>query len=183
MKNVAEEENALTAQNVPLANVSVYQEALDVTSENAVGFSFQSEFGDKLTWKDFRMRLIQSEGMNEKYLSDKWVANHYRRIIWKLSAMERRFPRVCRGKFLTPKRVLDQLIYRYKREVSEGARSALRIILEGDSPPNRLMVLIVSKIDMPDALSNPNERGKVVEVSKMSATAGVCYTLTCYIFF
>ena len=163
LKNVAEEENTLTAQNVPLANVSVYQEALDVTSENAVGFSFQSEFGDKLTWKDFRMRLIQSEGMNEKYLSDKWVANHYRRIIWKLSAMERRFPRVCRGKFLTPKRVLDQLIYRYKREVSEGARSALRIILEGDSPPNRLMVLIVSKIDMPDALSNPNERGKVVE--------------------
>jgi hypothetical protein len=150
LRDIAVQENRLTALNIPINNISIYQKAMPVTSKNAVDFSFQSDFGDELTWKEFRNKLLQFDDMDEKYLTDAWVANHYRWIIWKLSAMERKFPHVCKGNFLNPKNVLDQLKYRYKREVLEGKRSALKMILEGDSPPNRFMVLMISQVDFND---------------------------------
>eukprot|EP00943_MAST-04B_sp_MAST-4B-sp1_P004722 g4722.t1 len=156
LRDFAVEENRLSALNTSITNITVYQKAMSVTSKNAVNFSFQSDFGDELTWKNFRNKLLESDDIEEKYLTETWVANHYRWIIWKLSAMERKFPHVCKGNFLNPKNVLDQLKHRYNREVLEGKRSALKMILEGDSPPNRFMVLMISQIDYNDSKYDKN---------------------------
>lgn len=43
----------------------------------------------------------------------RWVANHYRWIVWKLACYERCYPAKTVGKFLTISNVLEELKYRY----------------------------------------------------------------------
>ena len=140
------QEQSLTALNRPITCVSTYQSSLSITCNNAIEFCFQSEFGDALGWKEFRKKLLESSDIEERFLSERWVANHYRWIVWKQASLERKFPHVCKGEYLNPRSVLEQLKKRYKREVGDGARSALRLVLEGDSPPNLLMVLVVNSV-------------------------------------
>eukprot|EP00899_Mesostigma_viride_P015096 jgi/Mesvir1/23588/Mv18278-RA.2 len=49
-------------------------------------------------------------------------------------------------RWLTPARVLDQLKYRYEREVNRGSRPALRKVTEKDAPAGAAMVLAVAEI-------------------------------------
>jgi len=75
-----------------------------------------------------------------------WLIHHYRLIVWKLASLERSFPEVLGGRYLTRARLLQQLQLRYFREMVQGHRSALRTILNGDAPAGRLMVLCVTQI-------------------------------------
>ena len=43
--------------------------------------------------------LRNSPGVNGGKVSEEWVKNHYRWIIWKLASLERRFPNKCAGLF------------------------------------------------------------------------------------
>ena len=143
------------------------KKAPEVTSQNAIGFTFVSEFDDPLTWRDFHARMVTSRFTNDGAVIDKyrctgaWVANHYRWIIWKLAAMERRFPDFCKGKWLSPKSVLRQLKFRYQREFIECRRSALATILEGDASPSRFMVLCVSNIK--ESMDGKSVSGEVTD--------------------
>ena len=107
---------------------------------------FNQNLAIRLAGKSLEKKLLESSDIEEKFLSERWVANHYRWIVWKQASLERKFPHVCKGEFLNPRSVLEQLKKRYKREVGDGARSALRLVLEGDSPPNLLMVLVVNSV-------------------------------------
>jgi len=78
--------------------------------------------------------------------SEVWVAHHYGAIVWKLACLERAFPEVLGGRYLTRPRVLQQLRYRAYREMVCGHRSALRMILNGDASAGRLMILCVSQV-------------------------------------
>ena len=120
-----------------------------VTSSNAVLFTFISDFGDEISWCQFREKMMSGTGSvgNPEYLTPSWIANHYRWIIWKLAAMERRFPSFSSGNWLTVRTVLRQLHFRYQREYEEGRRSSLKTILEGDTPPSRLVVLCISRLE------------------------------------
>ena len=183
LRDVAMQEQNLTALNRPITCVSTYQSSLSITCNNAIEFCFQSEFGDALGWKEFRKKLLESSDIEEKFLSERWVANHYRWIVWKQASLERKFPHVCKGEFLNPRSVLEQLKKRYKREAGDGARSALRLVLEGDSPPNRLMVLVVNnvikikKCSVDDTLQKENEvapqqRGSTIRSIQMELSDG-----------
>ena len=120
-----------------------------VTSSNAVLFTFISDFGDEISWCQFREKMMSGTGSvgNPEYLTPSWIANHYRWIIWKLAAMERRFPSFSSGNWLTVRTVLRQLHFRYQREFEEGRRSSLKTILEGDAPSSRLVVLCISRLE------------------------------------
>ena len=123
--------------------------SLAVTSSNAVLFTFTSDFGDEISWRQFREKMVGGTGSvgNPGYLTPSWIANHYRWIIWKLAAMERQFPSFSSGNWLAVKTVLRQLHFRYQREFEEGRRSSLKTILEGDAPSSRLMVLCISRLE------------------------------------
>lgn len=55
--------------------------------------------------------------MDPKLISEEWVYNHYRWIVWKQASMERSFPEMMGGRCLTPHQVLLQLKYRYALEL------------------------------------------------------------------
>eukprot|EP00268_Persea_americana_P065099 TRINITY_DN8643_c1_g1_i1.p1 TRINITY_DN8643_c1_g1~~TRINITY_DN8643_c1_g1_i1.p1 ORF type:complete len:867 (-),score=167.40 TRINITY_DN8643_c1_g1_i1:1431-3725(-) len=89
--------------------------------------------------------LVQS-GASLLHATEKWVSNHYKWIVWKLACLERGFQTEASGKYLTVSNVLEELKYRYDREVNLGHRSAIKRIVEGDASPASAMVLCISAI-------------------------------------
>ena len=95
-------------------------------------------------------------GATASTISREWVANHYRWIVWKLASLERSFPQKFGQKLCRPDSVLNQLRYRYEREVNLGERSALRKITEKDDTPARELVLCVWDIVTSETTSSPS---------------------------
>ncbi|KAM3955411.1 LOW QUALITY PROTEIN: uncharacterized protein ACR2FA_010681 [Aphomia sociella] len=85
------------------------------------------------------------KGVNRKLIPDKWLDNHMKLIIWKLISYEVSFPNVMSG-ICTAGNVLKQLNYRYRRELYNAERPALRKILERDDTPAKSLILCVVDI-------------------------------------
>ncbi|XP_073976052.1 uncharacterized protein [Rhodnius prolixus] len=90
--------------------------------------------------------LLSSPGVDPKLLPNGWVANHYRWIVWKLASMEKSFPDIFGGRCLNPDNVLQQLKYRYDREIDRAQRAAFKKISEGDESASRLFICCVAAI-------------------------------------
>ncbi|XP_041659697.1 breast cancer type 2 susceptibility protein isoform X2 [Cheilinus undulatus] len=93
--------------------------------------------------QEFYRALLDSPGVDPKLISEEWVYNHYRWIVWKQASMERSFPETMGGLCLTPEQVLLQLKYRYDVEVDHSCRPALRKIMEKDDTSAKTLVLCV----------------------------------------
>ncbi|XP_021769649.1 protein BREAST CANCER SUSCEPTIBILITY 2 homolog B-like isoform X1 [Chenopodium quinoa] len=98
--------------------------------------------------ENFYHLLVQS-GASVQHASKEWVTNHFKWIVWKLASYERCYSSKSMKKFLTISDVLEELKYRYEREVNHGQRSAIKRILEGDASPSSMLVLCVSEIEDP----------------------------------
>ncbi|KAJ6401691.1 hypothetical protein OIU84_016981 [Salix udensis] len=117
-----------------------------IKSNNADKFMFCDESGlDSIGAEAFYHMLVQSGALSQ-YASKEWVINHYKWIVWKLACYERCCPEKPAANFLSVSNVLEELKYRYEREVNHGHRSAIKRILEGDAPPSSMMVLCISSI-------------------------------------
>uniref|UniRef100_A0A674D1J0 BRCA2 DNA repair associated n=1 Tax=Salmo trutta TaxID=8032 RepID=A0A674D1J0_SALTR len=92
---------------------------------------------------EFHRALCDSPGVDPKLISEDWVFNHYRWVVWKRACMERAFPALMGSLCLTPEQVLLQLKYRYDLEVDNSKRSALRKIMERDDTAVKTLVLCV----------------------------------------
>ncbi|XP_067221883.1 breast cancer type 2 susceptibility protein [Chanodichthys erythropterus] len=146
----------------------VHREVSKITSENAESFRFDCNdfFKRELLiesgalqladggWlvpdskgtvgkDEFYSALCDTPGVDPKLISDAWVFNHYRWIVWKRASMERTFPVLMGSLCLTPEQVLLQLKFRYDVEVDHSQRSALRRIMERDDTPAKTLVLCV----------------------------------------
>ncbi|XP_053312342.1 breast cancer type 2 susceptibility protein [Spea bombifrons] len=106
--------------------------------------------------------LCDTPGVDPKLISPEWVYNHYRWIVWKLAALEVKFPEYFASRCLTPERVLLQLKYRYDVEIDKSQRSAIRKIMEKDDSPAKTLVLCVSRI-ISMGTSLPNQSGSKTE--------------------
>ncbi|KAL0715102.1 hypothetical protein Bca4012_064424 [Brassica carinata] len=93
-----------------------------------------------------------------------WVTNHYRWIVWKLACYETYYPSKCRGNFLTITNVLQELRYRYEREVNHGHCSAIKRILSGDAPASSMMVLCISAINPKTRETHGSDNGSNVKI-------------------
>ncbi|XP_020673370.1 protein BREAST CANCER SUSCEPTIBILITY 2 homolog B isoform X2 [Dendrobium catenatum] len=117
-----------------------------MTPDNAEKYRFRDTCSSiEFAPEAFKEMLLQSGALLAD-ISEKWVVNHYKWIVWKLACLERCYPCEAIGKFLTVSNVLEELKYRYEREVNYGHRSALRKILDGDVSPSSMMILCVSAI-------------------------------------
>ncbi|XP_040278374.1 breast cancer type 2 susceptibility protein, partial [Bufo bufo] len=96
--------------------------------------------------EEFYRALCDTPGVDPKLITPEWVYNHCQWIVWKLAAMEVKFPMTFAGRCLTPDRVLLQLKYRYDVEIDQCRRSAVRKIMERDDTPAKTLVLCISKI-------------------------------------
>ncbi|XP_064609538.1 uncharacterized protein LOC135473609 [Liolophura sinensis] len=95
---------------------------------------------------EFYRAFITHENVDPKLISEDWLYNHYRWIVWKLAAYEVYCPHLWAGRCLTPDMVMLQLKYRYDREIDNCQRPALRKILEHDDTPGKRMVLCISDV-------------------------------------
>ncbi|KWU44262.1 hypothetical protein RHOSPDRAFT_29372 [Rhodotorula sp. JG-1b] len=74
-----------------------------------------------------------------------WIKNHWALVLWKLASYVRSRPDLLH-EWWSFERVMDQLRYRYEREVNRAERPAIKRIQEHDSPASLPMVLCVSQI-------------------------------------
>ncbi|KAK2880881.1 hypothetical protein Q8A67_018149 [Cirrhinus molitorella] len=151
-----------------LHQLGVHHKVSQITSENAESFRFDCNdfFKSELLmesgavqladggWlvpdnkctvgkEEFYRALCDTPGVDPKLISDAWVFNHYRWIVWKRASMERTFPDLMGSLCLTPEQVLLQLKFRYDVEVDNSQRSALRRVMERDDTPAKTLVLCV----------------------------------------
>jgi len=106
-------------------------------------------------------------GCDGDLISEKWIANHARWIVWKLAATERKFATLLGGKYLNYNRVVQQLLHRYSKEIKGGSRPAIRRILNRDVSSNCMMILCVARIQH-EVSREENDGGVDSESSKDS---------------
>uniref|UniRef100_A0A663M593 BRCA2 DNA repair associated n=2 Tax=Athene cunicularia TaxID=194338 RepID=A0A663M593_ATHCN len=119
--------------------------------------------------KEFYRALCDTPGVDPKLITEAWVYNHYRWIVWKLAAMEASFPHEFANRCLTPETVLLQLKYRYDLEVDKSKRSAIKRITERDDAAGKTLVLCVSRIISLNTVVSPSSSNKNVESKKAAA--------------
>ncbi|KAK7344501.1 hypothetical protein VNO77_14169 [Canavalia gladiata] len=117
-----------------------------VASVNADKYVFHEGSGNNGMGAEAFAHLLADHGASLNFATEKWVKNHYKWIVWKLACYERYYPAKSAGKFLTIANVLEELKYRYEREVNHGHRSTIKKILEGDALPSVMMILCISSI-------------------------------------
>lgn len=103
--------------------------------------------------KEFAQALRVDPTVDPDAVTEKWVLNHYRWIVWKRAALARAY---LEPTVLTPEAVLKELKSRFEREYHLAGRSVLRKLFEGDSSAVTPMVLVVAATNATLA-SNPNE--------------------------
>ncbi|NXD21135.1 BRCA2 protein, partial [Spelaeornis formosus] len=119
--------------------------------------------------KEFYRALCDTPGVDPNLITEAWVYNHYRWIVWKLAAMEVSFPHEFANRCLTPEMVLLQLKYRYDLEVDKGKRSAIKKIMERDDAAGKTLVLCISKIISLNTVVSPSNSNKDTESKKAAA--------------
>ncbi|NXN80350.1 BRCA2 protein, partial [Bombycilla garrulus] len=119
--------------------------------------------------KEFYRALCDTPGVDPNLITEAWVYNHYRWIVWKLAAMEVSFPHEFANRCLTPEMVLLQLKYRYDLEVDKSKRSAIKKIVERDDAVGKTLVLCISKIISLNTVVSPSSSNKNMESKKAAA--------------
>ncbi|NWV77775.1 BRCA2 protein, partial [Dasyornis broadbenti] len=119
--------------------------------------------------KEFYRALCDTPGVDPNLITEAWVYNHYRWIVWKLAAMEVSFPHEFANRCLTPETVLLQLKYRYDLEVDKSKRSAIKKIVERDDAAGKTLVLCISKIISLNTIVSPSSNNKNLESKKATA--------------
>lgn len=113
---------------------------IDMTMDKAALYTFQKSWG----WKEAQRDMIEANCVSSR-LTAAWVQNHYSLIVWKIACLIRSYPDHFMDQWQS-KSVLNQLLYRYEREVNLGQRPVLRKILEQDDNSVKHMVLFVANI-------------------------------------
>ncbi|XP_033116195.1 breast cancer type 2 susceptibility protein homolog isoform X2 [Anneissia japonica] len=118
--------------------------------------------------KEFYNALMDTPGVDPRFVTPEWVYNHYRWIVWKLASMERSYPMQFGGRSLTPESTLLQLKYRYDREVDESQRSSIKRITERDDTPSKTLVLCVAAAH--DSTQQSNQSSSQEKLTQLQTT-------------
>ncbi|NWV53151.1 BRCA2 protein, partial [Daphoenositta chrysoptera] len=194
LKTAVEEKSPSFYSTEELYTYGISKQCIHVTSTNAESFQFlikdffSKEYllagnGMQLAdggWliptdegkagkKEFYRALCDTPGVDPNLITEAWVYNHYRWIVWKLAAMEVSFPHEFANRCLTPEMVLLQLKYRYDLEVDKSKRSAIKKITERDDAAGKTLVLCVSKIISLNTVVSPSSSNKNTESKKAAA--------------
>ncbi|GER55767.1 BREAST CANCER 2 like 2A [Striga asiatica] len=127
-----------------LENLPEYVKRMNPSA--AESYTFTKEIPPNCSGPEAFYGMLSQYGASVPYLTKEWVANHYKWVVWKIASYERCYPAKFAGKLLVVSNVLEELRYRYEREVNHGHRSPIKKILDGDAPPSSMMVLCISAV-------------------------------------
>ncbi|CAH0547239.1 unnamed protein product [Brassicogethes aeneus] len=141
------------------ANFNEDYKLFDINPQNAASVHFISKklikttdgatllpnSSDLIGFAEIEIAFQAMPGVDPKLIPKSWIANHYKWIIWKLASYKRMFPVEFKEVFCL-EQVIQQLKYRYDREIDKAERSALRKIYEKDDSSQKRLVLCVSNI-------------------------------------
>jgi hypothetical protein len=113
---------------------------INMTAPNATKYVFNGNWG----FKEARHDMIKSGALPNR-TSLAWVENHYGLIVWKIASLIRSYPTKFAEQW-TSKTILNQLLYRYEREMNMGHRPILKKVLEQDDLAVKHMILMISDI-------------------------------------
>ncbi|XP_013146630.1 PREDICTED: breast cancer type 2 susceptibility protein homolog isoform X2 [Papilio polytes] len=120
---------------------------LSFNFENTLEFKFsnkRNEVSDEILSTDDLKKYFLSL-VNKNIIPDGWIDNHLKLIIFKLISYEKEFKYTMKS-ICSVKNVLEQLKYRYDRELYNVERPAFRKLLEKDDVSTKTMVLRVIAI-------------------------------------
>ncbi|CAH2236933.1 jg23382 [Pararge aegeria aegeria] len=133
---------------------------LNFKFDTLLDFEFTSNRNDinSERWMTDKIKKLFTDSVNKRIIPEGWIENHLKLIIWKLISYEIRFPKAMKN-VCSVKNVLEQLKYRYQRELYNVERPALRKILEKDEVSTKRMILVVAGlfVDGVNVLSVTNE--------------------------
>uniref|UniRef100_A0A7N0VDX0 Tower domain-containing protein n=1 Tax=Kalanchoe fedtschenkoi TaxID=63787 RepID=A0A7N0VDX0_KALFE len=143
-----------------------------ISSDNAQNYVFFDGSSSAGVGVERIADMLVQTGAQKQYASKEWIANHYKWIVWKLACYDRGYPAKPGGNFLSVTNVLEELKYRYEREVNHGHRSAIKRILEGDASPSSMMVLCISAIYSNHNTSPPSSATRDCNMARVELTDG-----------
>ncbi|WCJ27983.1 hypothetical protein M5689_009694 [Euphorbia peplus] len=114
-----------------------------IISHSAEKYTFYDESSLNCIGASALYDMMVQSGASVQYASKEWVTNHYKWIVWKLACYERL---KSHTRFLTVSNVIEELKYRYEREVNHGHCSAIKRILEGDAQASSMLILCISEL-------------------------------------
>ncbi|XP_061381540.1 breast cancer type 2 susceptibility protein homolog isoform X2 [Danaus plexippus] len=135
----------LKKNRITSRDIDIY--ILKYSFDNLLEFRFRDQRNDidSDVWGTDKIKEYFTDNVNIKIVPEGWVENHMRLIIWKLLCYETFFGESMRN-VCSVKNVLEQLKYRYDKELYNVERPALRRILERDDLSTKMMVLCVASI-------------------------------------
>lgn len=127
-----------------LIELGIPAEVGDIDSWNATYWAFEED-GVK---QDVNTAFDALKKAGCSLLTKPWLENHWTQIVWKLANMAVLWPEAQSERWCYQE-VLNQLLYRYEREINRCQRPAIRLIQERDASPNAAMILCVFEISWP----------------------------------
>lgn len=125
-------------------------------------------------WEHIQQDMI-SHGCDPKFLTEKWMTNHYRWIIWKLASIERCFPYQYSNRYCTYEHALQQFKHRYEIDINSAKPSVIKRIFRGDSSPAVFMILTVSKI-LHKHITSGNSKENEIPLHSQKSRSTICLT-------
>ncbi|KAL0858900.1 hypothetical protein ABMA27_011331 [Loxostege sticticalis] len=120
---------------------------LNFNMDNLLDFEFVGQRNDmtdgKFSIEDLKEYFLKM--VNKKLVPIGWLDIHLKWILWKLISYEVKFTQTL-NKVCTVKNVIEQLKFRYDKELYNVERPVLRKILEKDDAASKTMVLCVAGI-------------------------------------
>ncbi|GAA5884455.1 hypothetical protein JCM6882_005258 [Rhodosporidiobolus microsporus] len=128
-----------------LQTLRVPPEILDMDPSSGLSYVFPCGSSVQTAFTTLQ-ELVAARMPDEKDLVTlPWVKNHWALVLWKLASYVRSRPDLVE-EWWTFERVMEQLRYRYEREINLAQRSCIKRIQEHDSPSTLPMILCVTQI-------------------------------------
>ncbi|CAK1592852.1 unnamed protein product [Parnassius mnemosyne] len=154
-----------TTETLNSAQNEIDQYILNFNFDNVLDFKFSDKRNeltdDQWSIEDLKKQFLSL--VSRKIIPDGWLDNHLKLIILKLISYEIEYCDTMQG-ICSVKNVLQQLKYRYDRELYNVERPALRKLLEKDDVSTRTMILRVLAIYVDGVAVTSMSNGSNIEL-------------------
>ncbi|GAA5905377.1 uncharacterized protein JCM6883_006377 [Sporobolomyces salmoneus] len=149
------------------------EEILSMTSTSSKSYIFPCNRSVQDAFSSLKSLVSTRCPGDESLVTLPWVTNHWELIVWKLACYVRTRPDLYE-KWWKFEFVMDQLRYRYEREINQAERSSIKRIQERDSSASLPLVLCVSQLlwEDPDESTSYDDDGATQVIVGVELTDG-----------